>query len=126
MKNALTILILAAAFSAAASAQECSKNTDACVSTQSRRSPFLEASSRPEPAARPLPKAAPGKTLRPAASAPVAPAPAAPAAASTAAAVPLAAPKQETFSNPLWLLFAFGGLAALYFYLTSGKRGRRK
>ena len=121
MKHALNILLVTAAFAATAFAQECSKNSDACKSTPASRSPFLEAAAKAEAGTR---KPAP-KTAKKSAGT------AAPVQASTAAAsaAPAAAPvtaSPETFSNPLWLIFALGGLAGLYAYLTAGKKGRKK
>ena len=120
MKHALNILLLTAALTAPVFAQECSKNSDACASTPSHRSPFLEASSKPDSAAHAV-KAVLKKTVKTAAAAP-----AQPVIAAVPAATPAPVPMRETFSNPFWLLFAFGGLACLYLYLKNGKKGRKK
>ncbi|HNW44483.1 MAG TPA: hypothetical protein PKI19_08255 [Elusimicrobiales bacterium] len=103
----------------------CAKDADAC-SASGPRSAFLEAAkAAPAPAA-----ARPGKTgkderRRPAAvEASSAAAAAVTAAASEAGAV-AAAQRPAASSNPLWVLFAAGGLAGLYLYLKSDAGKRR-
>ncbi|OGR99121.1 MAG: hypothetical protein A2016_04355 [Elusimicrobia bacterium GWF2_62_30] len=121
MRHALYFLLASAFFCVPSSAQECSKNSDACAAAPAPRSPFLEASSKPASAPAPARKKPAAKKV----SAPAVPAaPAASTAAATAAPAEAAAP--EPLSSPLWLFFVLGGLALLYLYLANGKKGKRK
>ncbi|HAN03870.1 MAG TPA: hypothetical protein DCW72_07610 [Elusimicrobia bacterium] len=111
--------LLLALCPAAYAAENCAKNSDACVGTKVS-SPFAAASLR-----EPLPPAAPGSGGKKAALRQAAPAPAAEPV--QAPAEPEAKPAGEQLGSPLWLLFVGGVLAGLYFYLGAGrKKGRRK
>lgn len=108
-------------------AEDCAKNLDACAGGKKSASPFVEASLReaapPAPVKNPAPAPAAAKSAAPAARAA-----AQPAEAPAAAAAPPAAPAdgKEPLSNPLWLLFVGGVLAAVYLYLAAGRRKGRK
>jgi hypothetical protein len=118
--KALALLLLLP--SLACAAEDCAKTSDACYSGKKQVSPFLAASApeAPAPAAQPLKQGRQRKAeLK---QAPVSTAPA----VEVSTSVP-AAPAKSQSSSPAWLLVVIGGLAALYFYLSGGRRrGRRK
>lgn len=125
MKHIFYCLLLISPLTAyaAAPAPGCAKDSDACAAAPASRSPFLEASANPAKAAAAV---QPAKTVKKPAPRPAAAdIPAVSTAAQAAAAPVPAAPPAS--SNPLWVLFAAGGLAALYFYLgkDAGKKKRR-
>ena len=122
MKIATLLLVLLLPC-AAAYAEDCAKNSDACSAANKKLSPFLEASAAeqkpPAPASGPLKRTSlrQAEVRQPA----IVPAPAEPAAPSAAPAA------SRNVSSPLWLLFVCGGVAGLYFYLRGGaRRGRKK
>lgn len=131
MKKYFPTLLLIPLLAAAAAAEDCAKNADACSQSGKKLSPFVQASLReartPDPAGKPgaalrqAPPAKPRAELKPA------PVPSAAAVSSAPAAAAPAAPAKEGLSSPLWLFFVAGSLAGLYFYLRGGtKRGRKR
>lgn len=124
MKHILYCLLLISPLMAYAgpSTPGCPKDSDACAASPAQRSPFLEASANPAKAAT---AKQPVKTVKKTAPRPAAAeSPAVP--ASSQPVVPPAPAAPSASSNPLWIIFAAGGLAALYFYLgkDSGKKKR--
>ena len=112
-------------------AKDCSKTSDACSAAPVPRSAFLEAAASFGKTAPDNKPAAAAKKVQPPPAAPALP-PAALVEASTIAAVPAApaAPAagepSSAFSNPIWTLFAAGGLGGLYLYLKTGSGRRRR
>jgi hypothetical protein len=104
----------------------CPKDADACVAAPARRSAFLEAAAKLQPAA-----AQPAKAAKKAAAAVKAVAAAGVPTAAVAGSTVTAAdapvvPQPAASSNPLWVLFAGAGLAGLYFYLRSGSAKKKR
>lgn len=113
---ALALTLLLPVFASAA--EDCAKSSDACSAGKKAFSPFLAASAAEPEAPRPP---APAKKAAP----PKAAVSTAPAAAEIPAPAP-AAPDGARASSPAWALLVIAGLAGLYYYLSGGRRGRRK
>jgi len=125
MKNILCCLFVISPLMAYAGASTpgCPKDSDACAAAPAARSPFQEASAAPAKAST---AAQPVKAVKKTASQPIVTEIAA-VSSSTAPIVSSAPPAPVAASNPLWIIFAAGGLAGLYLYLgkDSAKRKRK-